>query len=136
MSTPLTQTEVFRMPVHLVKAHVGKDRRFSGDAVHDVLRGAAIVDIGGITVPFDDQSQLVLQQTQLASHSPAAVGLAIATDLLRTPPSFRRWINYMSQVSITVNTVGSAIKQSSYLRYVLNKRNRRVRCNNWGNRDK
>ncbi len=44
-----------------------------------------LVDMGRITVPGDDEAELVQDQAELASADPAVVGLALLADLSRAP---------------------------------------------------
>ena len=77
----LADTQMLRVPIFLREAGIGKHHGLPRDLVDNGLEGTAIIDVRGVTVPVDDQAQMVLQQTQLASDDPAVVREALAPNL-------------------------------------------------------
>ncbi len=56
------------MPILLHKPFVGKQRHIFNIALHDILEGRTIIDIGCIHVPIHNQTEVVEDKTQLATH--------------------------------------------------------------------
>ena len=78
---PLANLEVLRMPILLDKAFIAEQHHLGGIALGDRLKGAAIVDVGGVRIPIHDQAEMVEHETQLAAHDPTAVGQPFLADL-------------------------------------------------------
>ncbi len=97
--TALAQAQMVGMPILFAKPNIGKDHGFSCQVVHYLLKRRTIMDVGGVTIPVNDQAQLVLQQTQLTTDDPAAIGFALASDLLRTTP-FTSRMNQLDAIGI------------------------------------
>lgn len=87
------------MPIYLGEAHVGKDNHIIEDAFDNVLKGGAIIDIGCVAIPVGDQTQMVLQQTQLGTDNPTCVRLAFTPDLLRAVP-FASGVNQLDAIGV------------------------------------
>ena len=83
---PLAGFEVGGMPVFLNKAPIAKDGHRVSDTVDQVMESGPVMHIGGVTVPIDDQSQVVEQDTLLAADNPAPVRFTLAPDLLLATP--------------------------------------------------
>ena len=58
------------MPIDFGKPFIGKNDHFLFDA---------IVDVGHVTVPVDNLSQLVQQKAEFSTHNPSLVGEAFRT---------------------------------------------------------
>jgi hypothetical protein len=95
----LAQPQVVRMSPLLGKAYVGKDNHVIEDTFDNVLKGRAIIDIRRVTIPVDDQAQMVLQQTPFCADNPTCVRLAFASDLLWTAP-FAPWVNQFDAIRV------------------------------------
>ena len=80
--TTLAEFEVGRVSVFGMKACISEDDHLVFKLGDKVLE-ASVVDIGGVTVPGCNQSQVIEHQTQLASHYPSVIGLALLAYLMR-----------------------------------------------------
>jgi hypothetical protein len=78
-----TDFKIGRHPAHLFKMGVGKDDHLLGDRIHQMLEGSAIVDIGCVHIPADNQTEVVQEEAELAPNYPALVGQPFLADLLR-----------------------------------------------------
>jgi hypothetical protein len=65
--------QVSRMPVLFLNARITEANHAVGYAVPQVLKGTAIPDMGGVTEPINNQSQMIDQQAQLAVDNPAGI---------------------------------------------------------------
>ena len=79
---PLANPEVFRMPVFLDKAFITEQHHPGSIALGDLLKGAAVVDIGRVDLPIHDQTQMIEHKTQFASDDPTPVRQPFLADLL------------------------------------------------------
>ena len=80
--TTLTKLEIGRVSLSGVKSQVSQDNHLVFKLIDKVLE-ASVVDIGGVTIPSCNQSQVIEHQAQLASHYPSVVGLALLAYLTR-----------------------------------------------------
>src|SRR5262245_59812828 len=97
--TALAEAQVGRMPLLLSKAGVREDDRIVFELVDQMLKGRAIVDIGGVTLPVDHSTQVVQHEAELAAHNPALVRLAFLADLLLTA-SFAPWMQQFDAITV------------------------------------
>jgi hypothetical protein len=72
------------MPIGLGEAISGKDHHEIRMTLHHVLKTGTVVDIGRVTRPIDNQSQVVQHKTEFATDNPTAIRQALAPNLLRT----------------------------------------------------
>ena len=55
----LAKAQIGRMPIHLLESGVRKDDHVVRHVVHQALKSAAIVNIGRITGPTDDEAEMI-----------------------------------------------------------------------------
>src|SRR6266852_5557146 len=79
----LTQFEVGRIPLGGMEGGIAQDNHLLFKLSNEPLKGV-IRNIGGGTLPRDDQPPLIEQQTQFAADNPAMIREAFAADLLGT----------------------------------------------------
>ena len=84
--TWLTEAQVSGMPVLFSEAGVREDDHLVSELVNQMLKGCAIIDIRGVTLPVNDASQVVEHEAELAAHNPALIRLAFLADLPCTAP--------------------------------------------------
>ncbi len=60
---------MLRVPIPLDETGIGKCHCLPRDFVNYVLKSTAVIDIGRSTVPINDQTKVILRQTQLAPRS-------------------------------------------------------------------
>src|SRR4249919_1239777 len=84
--TWLTETQVSGMPVLFSEAGVREDNHFVSELVDQMLKGCAIINIGGVTLPVNDAPQVVEHEAELAADNPALIRLAFLADLPCTTP--------------------------------------------------
>ena len=78
---------------------VGKNQHALGDCLDQVLKSAAIVNVGCVHIPTDDQAEMIQQQTQLATDNPSLVREAFLASLL-CAGSFTSRMNQFDTVTI------------------------------------
>ena len=96
--TTLAELEVGRVSVFGMKSQVSQDNHLVFKLGDKVLE-ASVVDIGGVTVPSCNQSQVIEHQTQLASHYPSVIGLALLAYLTRAS-AFAYRVNQLDAIAI------------------------------------
>ncbi len=79
---PLANLKVIRKPVFLDKAFIAEQHHPGCIALGDLLKGAAVVDIGCIDIPIHDQTQMIEHETRFASDDPTPVRQSLLADLL------------------------------------------------------
>lgn len=82
--TPFAGAQVSGMPIVFHEMDIGKDDHLVRHPVHQALKGTAIIDISGVTVPIDNQAEMVEQHTQLTADNPTLVGPAFTPNLFIT----------------------------------------------------
>ena len=95
----MTKLQVGWMPVFLGEPIIGKDDHLFSNTLNQVLECRAIVHIGCITVPSDDQADMIQQETQLSAHDPTAIGLAFAPNLFLAL-SFSARMNQLNAIGV------------------------------------
>ena len=73
--------DVFRMPVFLDETLITEQHHLGGIALGNLLKGAAIVDIGRVDLPIHDQAEMIEHKTQFASDDPTPVRQPFLADL-------------------------------------------------------
>ena len=91
--------EIGRMPVLLLKPLITEDHHLVGHGVNQVLESRSVVDIGCVTGPIHDQTEVIDQITQLAANNPARVGLAFPADLL-SAASFTARVDQLDAIAV------------------------------------
>src|SRR3989337_1154339 len=79
---PPANADIFRMPILLDKAFITEQHHPGGIALGDLLKGAAVVDIGCIDIPIHNQTQMIEHETQFASDDPPPVRQSLLANLL------------------------------------------------------
>ena len=72
-----------------MKSHVGQYNHLIFELPYEVLE-TSVMDIGCVTIPGSNKTQVVEHQTELSSYYPAVVGLALLAYLTRRPALPRR----------------------------------------------
>ncbi|MCZ6677387.1 MAG: hypothetical protein O7E52_09065 [Candidatus Poribacteria bacterium] len=101
----LANPQMLRPPIDFVEAFICKHDHLGLDAVDDMLEGAPIVDIGRVAIPINNLTQMVEQQTQLASDNPALIGNSLSANLFFASPYPQEGISFPSGVD-ELNTIG------------------------------
>ena len=98
--TWLTEAQVGGMPVLFSEAGVREDDHLVSELVNQMLKGCAIIDIRGVTLPVDNAPQVIQHEAELAADNPALIRLAFLADLPCTAP-LPSWVQQFN--AITVN---------------------------------
>ncbi len=97
--TAPTDPQILRLPIELGKAGIREDYHVMPEFIDEMLKGGAIVDIGGIALPINDASQVVKDETELATHNPTLIREALLADL-RLATSFTAWVEQFNPVTV------------------------------------
>src|SRR5688572_1479337 len=87
------------MPLLLRKASVREENRIVFEFIDQMLKGRTIVDIGGITFPVHDATQMVQDEAELTAHNPALVRLALLANL-PFAASLSPWMQQLNAVTV------------------------------------
>ena len=79
--TAFTQAKVAGMPIFLLPTHVGEDNHLILELFNDRLKGRAIIDIGRVTIPSHNQTEVIEDETEFTTNNPAPIGFAFLADL-------------------------------------------------------
>ena len=86
-------------PVGFGKPFIGKNNHLLTHTLNKMLETATVIHIGSITVPIQNQSEMIQQQTAFSTHNPSLIEYPLPTDLrLRAPFSAR--MNQFDTVSV------------------------------------
>jgi hypothetical protein len=94
-----TNLQIGRVPTLFPKMGVGKNEHFLGDGINQVLKGAAIINIGRVHIPVHNQADMVEQQAQFTADNPAFVGQTLFANLLGASP-FSPRMNQFDAIAI------------------------------------
>src|SRR5215212_2906233 len=96
---PLAKPEVSGMPVNFLPSHVGKNDHIVSQLLNDRLKSRAIVDIGGVTVPSYNQTEMIQHKTKFAANNPTPIGFTLFPNLLVTT-SFSTRVQQFNTIAI------------------------------------
>jgi len=96
---PLANPDVFRMPVLFDEALIAEQHHSSGIAFGNLLKGAAIINVGRVDIPIHDKTQMIEHETQLAPNDPTAVRQSFLADL-SLAAAFPAWVEQFDAISV------------------------------------
>src|SRR6476646_7036392 len=77
----LTDTQILWVPINLFKAGIREEHHVMPEFIDEMLKSGTIVDIGGVTLPINDASEVIKDKTELTTHNPALIGNPFFADL-------------------------------------------------------
>src|SRR5262245_55414212 len=72
------QSEIGGLPSLFLKVNIAENNHLVSYSIDQCLESRAIIDVGCIASPIDNQAKMVEQQAQFAANNPTTVGTPFA----------------------------------------------------------
>jgi len=105
--TPLANPDVFRVPVLFDKALIAKQHHSGGIAFGNLLKGAAIINVGRVDIPIHNKTQMIEHETQLTPDDPTVVRQPFLADL-SLAAALPAWVEQFDAIGVSQTEQGRA----------------------------